>query len=98
LIKYVIIYIVIGANLKNNNYRILIIGIALIFLVVIFYFLYNKSLDNRGEILYKMTYYDDLISGSSSDIQIYEDKIKITTTRFCSYVNCSLSEEIEILN
>ena len=55
-----------------------------------------KFSQTKAEPLYTLTYYDDYIPGSKSDIQIYNDKVEITTTKFCSAVNCNPKTETEI--
>lgn len=74
---------------KNTLLTILIILAILLIISISMFVIYNKYFKEHGEILYKLTYHEDLwVPGSTNEITVYEDKIEISTTMFCSTLNC----------
>ncbi len=81
----------------KRKYVILIVLAVIVAIMAIgisIYFYYdNLSLD--GNNLYEVTYYDDGIPGSKSVITVYENQVDLTTTHFCSAVDCNNSTKKE---
>lgn len=77
-------------NLQKKSYRNKLIIFGSIILILIFggLFFYNKHLQSNDDVLYTLTYDDMGEPGSNSKIEIYNDKVEITTTRFCSALDC----------
>lgn len=80
----------------------IVISILLASLIGLSIFYIIKDLKDKPKIQekyeYRITYYDDYIPGSQSDIKIYEDKIVIETTHYCSALDCNSSTSTETYN
>ena len=75
---------------------ILVILLAIVGLVILK--LDNKEPKQNNNTIY-ITYYDDMIPGSKSDIKIYGNRLEIITTQFCSLAKCDeLESEKETFN
>ena len=86
---------------KKINYILFssILIILLITMFIISYLLNNANLQ-KNNIIYQLTYYkDNFEPGSKYDITVYEDKVEISETDFCSAIDCEETKyEKRILN
>ena len=85
-------------SIKNKRTLAVIITIVIVLLVSVGIIFYSKT---KTSIItpYKITYYDELTPGSRYSIKIQNNnKIKITTTHFCSTSNCKPITEKETFN
>ncbi|MBR4262315.1 MAG: hypothetical protein IKQ35_03015 [Bacilli bacterium] len=81
--------------MKNNKPKLLIIIIGVVFIIIgiILHFLVFKD----KSVYYKITYDDNSAPGSQSIIEVYNDRIDISTTHYCSAKNCSPTKENKTL-
>ncbi len=78
--------------MKNKTVLIILIVILSLIVVGLFWvIIYNKIIQEKN-IIYKLTYYDNGVPGSKSEINIYNDTVEIIKTNFCSAVDCDESE------
>lgn len=82
----------------KNNKTLKIIIIALLFLIIltivgVIYFTKMKVINDEKNIIYEIYFSDGGIPGTSQDIKIYKDKVKIDITYGCSYVDCKSRTE-----
>ncbi len=77
---------------KNKRNPIIIIAIVIVLFIGIGIIL---STIFKSTIIYEITYYDELEPGSKYDISIQDNRVEITTTHFCSVINCNPTTEKE---
>ncbi len=65
-----------------------ILLLALLVLLSIFAYWFIKTYNNKSKLLYNIEYYDDSIPGKKYDIDVYNNKIMLGETHFCSAVDC----------
>lgn len=70
-----------------------IISVVFIVSVIVIGFKVLKDYNNKSKLLYTVVYYDDNIPGSKYDIDIYNNKIMLGKTDFCSAVDCEETVE-----
>ena len=96
-------------NPKNNNIiqkkkkkLLLIITIVIVSFIgigIILSTCFKFKIPTSFAILYEIIYYDESIPGSKYDISVQKNnKIEITTTHFCSAIDCEPTTEKEIFN
>lgn len=96
-------------NSKNNNIiqkkkkkPLLIITIVIVSFIgigIILSTCFKFKIPTSFAILYEIIYYDESIPGSKYDISVQKNnKIEITTTHFCSAIDCEPTTEKEIFN
>lgn len=96
-------------NPKNNNIiqkkkkkPLLIITIVIVSFIgigIILSTCFKFKIPTSFTILYEIIYYDESIPGSKYDISVQKNnKIEITTTHFCSAIDCEPTTEKEIFN
>ena len=86
-------------NDKNkSNKRLLILMIGIVIVIIGGFIPYIKYSKTENVILHTLIYDDMGEPGSKSEIKIYNDKVEITTTHFCSAIDCSSKTEKEIFN
>ena len=86
-------------NDKNkSNKRLLILMIGIVIVIIGGFIPYIKYSKTENVILHTLIYDDMGEPGSKSEIKIYNDKVEITTTHFCSAIDCSSTTEKEIFN
>lgn len=96
-------------NPKNNNIiqkkkkkPLLIITIVIVSFIgigIILSTCFKFKIPTSFAILYEIIYYDESIPGSKYDISVQKNnKIEITTTHFCSAIDCEPTTEKEIFN
>ncbi len=81
--------------MKKHKNVYIILTILLFILIVSTFVISNKLFHNKGNIILDLTYYDDAIPGSKSDINIYNHKVEIVTTHFCSAKDCQESKPLK---
>lgn len=64
-----------------------LIGIFIIYVMWLLFIAREKFLDD-DKLEYEIVYYDDSIPGSKYAIEIYNEKVFMTKTNFCSAVDC----------
>lgn len=77
----------------NKKIFLSVISVLLIVGIGIFWLLIRPSNEEKDNINYTLTYFDDGIPGSKSEINIYDDKVEIIKTGFCSAVECLEGEK-----
>ncbi|MDY4996705.1 MAG: hypothetical protein SO108_03255 [Bacilli bacterium] len=96
-------------NPKNNNIiqkkkkkPLLIITIVIVSFIgigIILSTCFKFKIPTSFAILYEIIYYDESIPGSKYDISVQKNnKVEITTTHFCSAIDCEPTTEKEIFN
>lgn len=96
-------------NPKNNNIiqkkkkkPLLIITIVIVSFIgigIILSTCFKFKIPTSFTILYEIIYYDESIPGSKYDISVQKNnKVEITTTHFCSAIDCEPTTEKEIFN
>ncbi len=84
---------------KNKRNLIIIISIVIVSFIGIGIILSTIFNSNSIVIPYEIIYYDELVPGSKYDISIQDNnKVEITTTHFCSAINCKPTTEKETFN
>lgn len=80
--------------MKKKIIQYILIGILMLLSgsIIIFGFL-EKYISKTDIPIYEIAYYDDYIPGLKIDIVVYETKIKITKTSFCSTIDCKPNKE-----
>lgn len=85
---------------KNNNKKLyLIIGIIIILFSIATIIIIN-SIESKEEKIepYTMTYHINAIPGSKKEIKVFENKIEVSTTQYCSSPDCKPETTTETLN
>lgn len=87
----------------KNNKTLKIIIIALLFLIIltivgVIYFTKMKVINDEKNIIYEIYFSDGGIPGTSQDIKIYKDKVKVDITHACSAVDCKSTKEEKTQN
>ena len=87
---------------KKKNNPLIIIAIVIVSLMgigIILSTIFSFKTPTSIDILYEIIYYDELTPGSRYDISIQDNnKVEITTTHFCSAINCEPTTEKETFN
>lgn len=65
-----------------------VLVLAFLTILTLFSYKFIKTYNNKSKLLYSIVYYDDGVPGAKYDIDVYNDKIMLGSTHYCSALDC----------